>query len=226
MEKTLEQLRAEADAARVALEAAQAAEQKRAREIREAALEAERKAKEESKYNANKVHADRIVEELKKVGFTSAEVRKPEGDWHLDRPVIFVEDGYASWTNIEFEGDGSYRNEKLIIKVGGYGGTAYPIRKDGTYNYEKIAARAKEYKDQRIAEQTAAQKEANRQKANAELVVKLCKEFNILEDGWFSPIVKADKWGENMVTVSFSKAELNEDKAREVLTVLRNAGLI
>lgn len=120
-----------------------------------------------------------IVTKLNVKGFKLAGIR-PADKHHYDYPVIVVLGAgtYDRDCSVSFERN--YRETHPYIVVGSSNKARYPIRKDGTYNVDKIVSTIVERYKTTVAEQEREARRNNNLKQSKALAVKLMKRFSVL----------------------------------------------
>lgn len=229
MEKTVEQLKAEAEAANIKLAEAEKAAREAARKAEEDLKCAKAEEARKVRRAAYETHANEIVKALKAVGFNKASWTWDRVQEWSDYPRIVVDPdaGYNTRVDIEFDvvysGDSWHSKGHTIIRVGDrfQGAHRFPANKEGKFNYEKIAATAVKIDSiKSAAADAAATKEAKR-KSSGEMVKRLAAKLGLSD--WGGCIQTSDYYGDK-VAFKFA-ASLTEEQVEAAVNALRNIGL-
>ena len=222
--KSLEELKVEAQKTQAALEA-KLAEDRQAIRDAEAAVKAEKaRAQLEIARRESEVKAQALVSALQAAGFTDADFSWDESKKWSMYPVIRFDD-QTSATRVEFEdvrgrSSWSQRVTGAKVVIGGYGGRTFPMKKDGTFSYEKIAAAVKEIQASQSAAEIQRKKEEARRSANIIIRDRICKAFGLSEWGAVSPA----KYVDNKVSLKL-EFTLTEAEATNLLNALKTLNL-
>lgn len=203
-------------------------------EQRRAALAAKEEAERIKREEANKVtraanliHAQRIVDELKKVGYPDATC-----GWAKDSdsvyPLIGAHGKLDKWDatglRLESANAGYYRNNPVLrAAVGRYGETVYyPMRKDCTLNYAAIAAKYAEKANINHERTVARVQKANRVERNIAIAQRIRERFGLREYG---DTVRPAEYTEDAVKLTIT-ATLSEADAIALLDAIKATGLV
>lgn len=224
---TLEELKAQAEAAALALYQAEKAEREAKRAAEQEAKDAKRRAVRDAHRLQNMIHAEKIVAELRNVGFEDAKCgwKEDQAEWN-EYPVIAPDGNIDGWhRDISFRetysGDYYSSRTKMVVEVGGYPFTKYPMKKDGTFSYAAIAKKYLEHITAKEAKNNQYKKEADRAAKNTAIANRVKSHFKLSE---YSGMVGASSYEDGKVVVKIS-ATLTEAEAIHFLQVLKDTGL-
>lgn len=245
--KSIEQLKAEAEAAQAAVAEAEKVAREKARKAKDELEQAERKKKHEQEVAVWRVHAENMVEALKKEGFSEAFYRDSE-DTYRAYPRISVGPNRSSRLNLQIEavyrtGAYSYRSSVTghKIRVGTYGDYKdFRLGRDRKFKYEKIA---KELATRRDGMLVQAQMESERAEAKDQATkfgVQIRKACGLNSDDgmvcgstesghydWKHRYVSSTRMAKpGHVLYCVGTLELTPDKALGLTKALRELGLI
>lgn len=229
---TLDELKKQAELAAQALAQAEAEARRTAEEAKAEARRAKEIEKRDATRLANQVHAEAIVKALKAHGFDKAAYSWEVSEW-VTSPKLTV-DNTERWNAVRIEftsnySGGSYYNSHetpviLVEAANSYrqSGARYPIRKDGTFNYEKIALKAVELDSIAEKVQDERTKKENNRRLSRAIAEKLQAQFGL--ESYWGP-VKESEYHADRVNFKVDKS-LTEDQAAQMLELMSKLGLL
>lgn len=228
---TLDELKKQAEEAAQALAQAEAEARRTAEEAKAAARRAKEIEKRDATRLANQVHAEAIVKALKAHGFDKAAYSWEVAEWATS-PKLTV-DNTERWNAVRIgftsNYSGSYYNSHgtpaiLVEADNAYrqSGARYPIRKDGTFNYEKIALKAVELDAVAQNVQDERTRKENNRKQSRAIAEKLQARFGL--ESYWGP-VKESEYHADRVNFKINK-NLTEDQAAQMLELMSKLGLL
>lgn len=220
-EQNLAKLERELEAQKQAYETAKrkmAEVEQAKRKAEQLAKEAERAAANKKQYEAFTVHADKIIAEIKKLGY-EVTYKAPDLKWQV-YPIFDIR-------SIHFSTMGSTnyysRSGKPAVRIDTIETTkTYPLKKDGTFSYEKIAKAWVDAIKQREAVDKRRNDERERYQVNGELRKHVLNELG-LDD--YSSKVQRSKYHNNRVDVNLNIGNLTGEAAIELLKAVKNLGI-
>jgi len=201
------------DAERIARKELQKAEQLEAVKKRQLEYDKDYKEKE--------VHAQKIVDELKKVGFKNACYVREQ-----NRPRIRVAQSNPWYLSITWQTTNSHsyhRTGKPYLRIGSYDGKRFPLKKDGTYSYEKIAAEVLSLHDLYVLKEKSKKKNLQIKEVNTIIVDKINKEFGLSK---WSGIVSSKSNEAGMVRIKLPTIYATEEEAVVILQAAKGLTII
>lgn len=244
-EKTLEQLKAEAEQAQVALRDAEVSAKRAAQEAERVKLAEQAKLERAEHIARFMKHAEAIVEALRALNVDAT--IEPPHDAYRDYPVIVIA-MHGQWNRYCVQFDHSYtgstwsrtskRSYRVRVNIGG-DAKSYPMRKDETFNYAGIAKDvAERIETMRQIAEAFAEKEATIASAEA-FAGEVKRALGVPEDGaLIAGVIRSSSYdgrGRHCVHASIARAghvfvkvgtlELTPEAARviyEALTAVRS----
>ena len=226
MEKTIEQLKQEAEVARLALEEAEKAARQAEREAKEALRKAEEEQKELKRLEVRKDICRDLKAELEAVGVADIEVTDDFKNIWADGIRINI----YGWSYVE----------KIIVNNRfDFKSTNYRPLNSGGFNYKGIAKKVKEKADTAKIESEKRTEKAMKITSSKELAKELCAELGVADDliigvieqyrhvGWSG---NRREWyeitpPEGKVFVQLGTYSLTPDEARRVVAIFKELNL-
>ena len=223
MEQTVEELQAQAREIELKLIAIQEEKRRLERLEYEKEQEAIRQAAVARTRETNSCYAGAIIAELIKAGYPKATWK-----WESDTDTRFIINPYGddkNWHQNQITLGEIYTGysgkPKPVIEVGRWPTTKFPLKKDGTFNYEGIVKKFLDKETQITAETKASNEKEARRTKNTAIADRVKTHFGISH---YSDTIRNSEYEDGKVIVKLF-ATLTEDEATKFMDAIIATGL-